>query len=164
MTNNPKYSEMDLFLQSFLLVSIDRRLQKMDSNIGTNENQVKLTITEYSTKHKISSATVRNWIKAGKVEFEMVKGKYFIFDYEVATNTTKLDTNVASNDLLLEKDNLIQSLQEQIEIKDSQINELLQQQNQNQQIIMSMNQNQKLLFESKRTWLQRLFGLNVESV
>ena len=106
---------------------------------------VKLTITEYSAKHNISSATCRNWIKSGKVEFEMVKGKYFIFDYEVATNTTKLDTNVASNDLLLEKDNSIQSLQEQIEIKDSQINEFLKQQNQYQQIIMSMNQNQKLL-------------------
>jgi len=59
---------------------------------------------------------------------------------------------------------LIQSLQEQIEIKDKQINELLQQQNQNQQIIMSMNQNQKLLVESKRTWFQRLFGLNEREV
>ena len=36
-------------------------------------------------------------------------------------------------------------LQEQIEIKDGQIEELLKQHNQNQQIIMSMNQNQKLL-------------------
>jgi len=27
-----------------------------------------------------------------------------------------------------------------------------------------MNQNQKLLVESKRTWIQRLFGLNTESV
>ena len=52
-------------------------------------------------------------------------------------------------------------LQEQIEIKDKTIEELLLQHNQNQQIIMSMNQNQqKLLVESKRTWFQRLFGLN----
>ncbi len=52
-------------------------------------------------------------------------------------------------------------LQEQIEIKDKTIEELLVQHNQNQQIIMSMNQNQqKLLVESKRTWFQRLFGLN----
>ena len=52
-------------------------------------------------------------------------------------------------------------LQEQIEIKDRTIEELLVQHNQNQQIIMSMNQNQqKLLVESKRTWFQRLFGLN----
>ena len=136
----------------------------MDSNIGSNQKLKKLTITEYSAKHKISSATCRNWIKAEKVEFEMVKGKYFIFDYEVGSNSTKSDTNVGSNDSISEKDALIQSLQEQIEIKDSQINELLQQQNQNQQIIMSMNQNQKLLVESKRTWLQRLFGVNVESV
>ena len=53
-------------------------------------------------------------------------------------------------------------LQEQIEIKDKTIEELLQQQNQSQQIIMSMNLNQKLLVESKRTWIQRLFGLNIE--
>jgi len=113
------------------------------SNIDTKQKLVKLTITEYSAKHNISSATCRNWIKSGKVEFEMVKGKYFIFDYEVATNTTKLDTNVASNDLLLEKDNLIQYLKKDIEGKDGQINEFLKQQNQYQQIIMSMNQNQK---------------------
>jgi len=59
---------------------------------------------------------------------------------------------------------LIQSLQEQIEIKDKQIDELLQQQNQSQQMIMSMNQNQKLLVESKRNWIQRLFGLNEREV
>jgi len=48
------------------------------SNIDTKQKLVKLTITEYSAKHNISSATCRNWIKSGKVEFEMVKGKYFI--------------------------------------------------------------------------------------
>ena len=51
-------------------------------------------------------------------------------------------------------------LQEQIEIKDKTIEELLVQHNQNQQIIMPMNQNQKLLVQAKRTWIQRLFGLN----
>ena len=71
----------------------------------------------------------------------------------------------------MEKDNLIQSLQDQVEYlkkdiegKDGQINEFLKHQNQYQQIIMSMNQNQKLLVESKRTWIQRLLGLNTESV
>ena len=80
---------------------------------------------------------------------------------------TPIEINVCNldiNDLLSEKETLIQSLQEQIEIKDQQINELLQQQNQSQQIIMSMNQNQKLLVESKRNWIQRLFGLGVERV
>ena len=56
---------------------------------------------------------------------------------------------------------MIQSLQKELVEKNEQINELLRQQDQNQQIIMSMNQNQqKLLVESKRTWFQRLFGLN----
>ena len=71
----------------------------------------------------------------------------------------------------MEKDNLIQSLTEQIghqqkELaeKNEQISELLQQQNQSQQIIMSMNQNQKLLVESKRNWIQRLFGLSEREV
>ena len=53
--------------------------------------------------------------------------------------------------------------QKELTEKNEQISELLKQQNQNQQIIMSMNQNQKLLVEAKRTWIQRLFGLNVES-
>ena len=146
----------------------------MNSNIDTKQNPIKLTIPEYSTKHDISSSTVRNWIRSGKVEWELVKGKYLIHDYQVDINPIQFDTNIDTNKsdvLLLEKDNLIQSLQDQVEYlkkdiegKDSQINEFLIQQNQYQQIIMSMNQNQKLLVESKRTWLQRLFGLNVESV
>jgi len=48
--------------------------------------------------------------------------------------------------------------QKELTEKNEQISELLQQQNQSQQIIMSMNQ--KLLVKSKRTWIQRLFGLN----
>ena len=136
----------------------------MSSNIDINQNPIKLAIPEYSTKNGISTSTVRNWIRSGKVEWEKVKGKYLIHDYQVDIKPDKLDSNIDINDLLSEKETLIQSLQEQIEIKDKQINELLQQQNQNQQIIMSMNQNQKLLVESKRTWIQRLFGLGVERV
>ena len=136
----------------------------MSSNIDINQNQIKLTIPEYSIKNGISTSTVRNWIRSGKVEWEKVKGKYLIHDCQVDIKPDKLDSNIDINDLLSEKETLIQSLQEQIEIKDQQINELLQQQNQNQQIIMSMNQNQKLLVESKRTWIQRLFGLGVERV
>ena len=57
----------------------------------------------------------------------------------------------------------LEHLQKELSEKNEQISELLQQQNQSQQTIMSMNQNQKLLVESKRTWIQRLFGLNMES-
>ena len=136
----------------------------MSSNIDINQNPIKLAIPEYSTKNGISTSTVRNWIRSGKVEWEKVKGKYLIHDYQVDIKPDKLDSNIDINDLLSEKETLIQSLQEQIEIKDQQINELLQQQNQNQQIIMSMNQNQKLLVESKRNWIQRLFGLNEREI
>ena len=59
----------------------------MGRNVDTKQKVVKFPITEYSIKHNISTATCRNWIKSGKVEFEMVDGKYFIFDYEVPTNT-----------------------------------------------------------------------------
>ena len=86
----------------------------MGRNVDTKQKVVKLPITEYSIKHNISTATCRNWIKSDKVEFEMVDGKYFIFDYEVPTNTPKLPTNIGSKDLLVEKDSLIQSLTEQI--------------------------------------------------
>ena len=56
--------------------------------------------------------------------------------------------------------------QKELTEKNEQIRELLQNQNQNQnqKIIMSMNQNQKLLVESKRTWIQRLFGLSEREV
>ena len=56
----------------------------------------------------------------------------------------------------------VEYLEKEIIEKNNQINELLKQQSQNQQIIMSMSQ-QKLLAESKKTWIQRLFGLNPES-
>ena len=58
----------------------------------------------------------------------------------------------------------VQYFRTDIEEKDNQIKELFRQQDQSQQIIMSMNQNQKLLVESKRTWLQKLFGLNEGSI
>ena len=141
----------------------------MDNNIDTSvdskEKVVKLSITDYAIKNGISTSTVRNWIRSGKVEWEKEKGKYLIFDYQVGIKVDNVDTNVGSsvgiNDLLSEKDNLIQSLQKELAEKNEQINELLSQQDQNQQIIMSMNQNQqKLLVESKRTWFQILFGLN----
>ena len=68
--------------------------------------------------------------------------------------------NSATEGVLLDQ---LEYLQKELAEKSEQISELLQQQNQNQQVIMSMNQNQKLLVESKRTWIQRLLGLNVES-
>ena len=141
----------------------------VDTNVDSKEKVVKLSITDYAIKNGISTSTVRNWIRSGKVEWEKEKGKYLIFDYQVGIKVDNVGTNVGSsvgiNDLLSEKDNLIQSLQKELAEKNEQINELLRQQDQNQQIIMSMNQNQqKLLVESKRTWFQRLFGLNETEV
>ena len=141
----------------------------VNTNVDSKEKVVRLSITDYAIKNGISTSTVRNWIRSGKVEWEKEKGKYLIFDYQVGIKVDKVDTNVDTNvgssvginDLLSEKDNLIQSLQKELAEKNEQINELLRQQDQNQQIIMSMNQNQqKLLVESKRTWFQILFGLN----
>ena len=133
----------------------------VNTNVDSKEKVVRLSITDYAIKNGISTSTVRNWIRSGKVEWEKEKGKYLIFDYQVGIKVDNIDTSVGINDLLSEKDNLIQSLQKELAEKNEQINELLRQQDQNQQIIMSMNQNQqKLLVESKRTWFQRLFGLN----
>ena len=73
---------------------------------------------------------------------------------------TGSDPNPDAERILLDQ---LEHLQKELSEKNEQISELLQQQNQSQQIIMSMNQNQKLLVESKRTWIQRLFGLNMES-
>ena len=91
----------------------------MNSNIDTKQKPIKLTIPEYSTKHDISTSTVRNWIRSGKIESELVDGKYLIHCYQVDTNPTqsdtKTDTNIDINEFLLEKDNLIQSLQDQVE-------------------------------------------------
>ena len=58
--------------------------------------------------------------------------------------------NSATEGVLLDQ---LEYLQKESAEKNEQISELLQQQ----------NQNQKLLVESKRTWIQGLLGLNVES-
>ena len=66
-----------------------------------------------------------------------------------------LDTQMSSNQnsdtegILQDQ---LEHAQKELTEKNEQISELLKQ------------QNQKLLVESKRTWLQRLFGVNVESV
>ena len=90
----------------------------MSSNVGIKPNPIKLTIPDYATKNGVSTSTVRNQIRTGKVEWEKEKGKYLIHDYQVGTKPDKVDINIDINDLLSEKDILIQSLQEQIEIKD----------------------------------------------
>ena len=111
----------------------------VDTNVGSKEKVVKLSITDYAIKNGISTSTVRNWIRSGKVEWEKEKGKYLIFDYQVGIKVDNIDTSVGINDLLSEKDNLIQSLQKELAEKNEQINELLRQQDQNQQIIMSLS-------------------------
>ena len=90
---------------------------------------------------------------------------YQIDDESADTIEKYITTNVDiqwgyQNNVTFDRQHIEHQQKELVE-KNEQINELLRQQDQNQQIIMSMNQNQqKLLVESKRTWFQRLFGLN----
>ena len=125
-----------------------------------------LSITEYSRIYNLSPHSVRNQVISGELPAKKQGNRWLI-----EVNKTELPLNKELNPTLIEKlEHQIEDLRDQVEYlkkdiegKDDQINEFLKQQNQYQQIIMSMNQNQKLLVESKRTWIQRLFGLNVES-
>jgi len=39
-----------------------------------------ISLTEYSVKYQVSVSTLRRYIKENRVEFQKVKGKYFISD------------------------------------------------------------------------------------
>jgi fructose-1-phosphate kinase PfkB-like protein len=126
-----------------------------------------LTITEYAKTFDLSPHNVRNKVNSGELPAEKIRNKWIIQvdETEVSLNQ-KLNQplNQELNPLLIKNlEQQIEDLKEQLAQKDVQIDQLLKQQDQHQQIIMSMNQNQKLLVESKRTWFQKLFGLNLES-
>jgi fructose-1-phosphate kinase PfkB-like protein len=126
-----------------------------------------LTITEYAKTFDLSPHNVRNKVNSGELPAEKIRNKWIIQvdETEVSLNQ-KLNQplNQELNPLLIKNlEQQIEDLKEQLAQKDVQIDQLLKQQDQHQQIIMSMNQNQKLLVESKRTWFQKLFGLNMES-
>ena len=102
---------------------------------------------------------MRNKVNSGELPAEKIGNKWII-----QVDETEVSLNQELNLLLIKNfEQRIEDLKEQLAQKDVQIDQLLKQQDQNQQIIMSMNQNQKLLVESKRTWFQKLFGLNMES-
>ena len=58
----------------------------VDTNVDSKEKVVKLSITDYAIKNGISTSTVRNWIRSGKVEWEKEKGKYVINNVNQAMN------------------------------------------------------------------------------
>ena len=118
-----------------------------------------LTITEYAKTFDLSPHNVRNKVNSGELPAEKIGNKWII-----QVDETEVSLNQELNPLVIKNlEQQIEDLKEQLAQKDVQIDQLLKQQDQNQQIIMSMNQNQKLLVESKRTWFQKLFGLNMES-
>ena len=118
-----------------------------------------LTITEYAKTFDLSPHNVRNKVNSGELPAEKIGNKWII-----QVDETEVSLNQELNPLLIKNlEQQIEDLKEQLAQKDVQIDQLLKQQDQNQQIIMSMNQNPKLLVESKRTWFQKLFGLNMES-
>ena len=122
-----------------------------------------LTITEYAKTFDLSPHNVRNKVNSGELPAEQIGNKWIIQVDETEVSLNQ-ELNQELNPLLIKSlEQQIEDLKEQLAQKDVQIDQLLKQQDQNQQIIMSMNQNQKLLVESKRTWFQKLFGLNMES-
>lgn len=127
-----------------------------------------LSITQYAQAFNESPHSVRSKVISGELVGTKEGNRWLI---EVNENEIPLNEglNEGLNPLIKQLENQVLDLKNQIEHltkdnadKNSQINQLLKSQDQSQQIIMSMNQNQKLLAESKRTWIQRLFGLNVE--
>ena len=134
----------------------------------TNTN---LSITQYAQIFNLSPHSIRNKVISGELPAEKHGNRWMI-----QVNETELPLNQELNQelnpvLIYKLEQQVEDLKEQVEYlkkdiegRDGQINEFLKQQNQYQQIIMSMNKNQTLLVESKRSWFQKLFGLNSESI
>ena len=128
-----------------------------------------LSITEYAKVYNRSPHTVRSEVISGKLSATK-EGNKWLINVNEGDQPINMELNIEPDSTLIEKlEQQIEDLRDQVQYlkedicgKDSHIAELLKQQNQNQQIIMSMNQNQKVLVQSKRTFFQRLFGLNLD--
>ena len=81
---------------------------------GNNNGTSKFSIQEYASLKDVSINTVRNWIKANKIDATMISNKWFIHDTNIGNNQENTpeesSTNHGTNQQLI-----VEILQSQIE-------------------------------------------------
>ncbi len=97
-----------------------------DNNNGTS----KFSIQEYASLKDVSINTVRNWIKANKIDATMISNKWFIHDTNTGNNQENTpeesSTNHGTNDGTNDGTNqqlIVEILQSQIEHLKSELEE-----------------------------------------
>ena len=93
---------------------------------GNNNGTSKFSIQEYASLKNVSINTVRNWIKANKIDATMISNKWFIHDTNIGNNqettpeesSTNHGTNDGTNQQLI-----VEILQSQIEHLKSELEE-----------------------------------------
>ena len=82
--------------------------------IGNNNGTSKFSIQEYASLKGVSINTIRNWIKANKIDAIMISNKWFVHDTNIGNNQEnppeESGTNTGTNQKLV-----VEILQSQIE-------------------------------------------------
>ena len=86
--------------------------------IGNNNGTSKFSIQEYASLKGVSINTIRNWIKANKIDAIMISNKWFVHDTNIGNNQEnppeESDTNTGTNNGTNQK-LVVEILQSQIE-------------------------------------------------
>ena len=97
---------------------------------GNNNGTSKFSIQEYASLKDVSINTVRNWIKANKIDATMISNKWFIHDTNTGNNQENTpeesSTNHGTNDGTNDGTNqqlIVEILQSQIEHLKSELEE-----------------------------------------
>jgi len=97
---------------------------------GNNNGTSKFSIQEYASLKDVSINTVRNWIKANKIDATMISNKWFVHDTNIGNNqentpeesSTNHGTNHGTNDGTNQQ-LIVEILQSQIEHLKSELEE-----------------------------------------
>ena len=123
---------------------------------------INLSITEYAQLFEISPHTVYNQVTDGELRAEKKGNKWII-----QVDETEVPLESAESNQIIEKlENHITDLQSTVENlrvdmgkKESQIDELIKQNDQSQKIIAMMEKDRQLLVESRRSPFSKLLNL-----
>lgn len=111
-----------------------------------------MNVQEAAKRLKKSEPTIRRWIRDGRLEASMIDGVYDVPDS--AVNEQSMSGQVSEDEQQGEVGAMrahIQSLERQLEEKDTQISEL------HQLLMASEHQTQQLLEFKQEPWYRRLF-------
>ena len=138
--------------------------------IGNNNGTSKFSIQEYASLKGVSINTIRNWIKANKIDAIMISNKWFVHDTNIGNNQenppeesgTNTGTNNGTNQKLV-----VEILQSQIEHLKNELEESHDKIKRSDMVIMKLTSTveaqQLQLTEATTPFWKKLFSSRKQS-